>query len=161
MSYSSYVRAPRALFAIALVAAALALPASAAAQAVPADFAQVLPSDVQWKPHPTVPGAEIAILLGVPAAEGPYAMRIRFPANTRVAPHTHPEARTYTVLTGEWKLGFGSRVDAKAFRVYPAGSLYRLPAQTPHFQESGAGVTIIQIQARGPTRTDLIPPSPD
>jgi quercetin dioxygenase-like cupin family protein len=132
--------------------------ASAAAQAVPADFAQVLPSEVQWKPHPTVAGAEMAILLGDPAGEGPYAIRIRFAPNTRVAPHTHPEARTYTVLAGEWKLGFGSRFDAAALRTYPTGSLYRLPAATPHFQESGAGVTVIQIQARGPTKTELIKP---
>ena len=130
-----------------------------AAQNPPAEFVQVLPQDVQWKPHPIVPGAQIAVLLGNPSGEGPYAVRMRFPPNSRVQPHTHPEARSYTVLSGEWKLGFGERFDEAQLRSYPAGSLYRLPSGVPHYQASGAMETIIQIQGRGPSATNFIKPA--
>ncbi|HEU4797713.1 MAG TPA: cupin domain-containing protein, partial [bacterium] len=129
-----------------------------AAQNPPAEFVQVLPQDVQWKPHPIVAGAQIAVLLGNPSGEGPYAVRMRFPPNSRVQPHTHPEARSYTVLSGEWKLGFGERFDEAQLRSYPAGSLYRLPPNVAHYQASGAVETIIQIQGRGPSATNFIKP---
>ncbi|MEP7346362.1 MAG: cupin domain-containing protein [Gemmatimonadaceae bacterium] len=146
---------------IALLALASVAGSTVQAQTPPADFVQVRPQDIKWNPHPTVAGAQLAILLGDPAAEGPYAMRIRFAANTRVPPHTHPEARTYTVLAGEWKLGFGETFDAAQLRSYPAGSLYRLPADVVHYQASGATETIIQIQGRGPTATKLVVPPGD
>ncbi len=130
-----------------------------AAQTPPPEFVQVLPQDVQWKPHPIVPGAQIAVLLGNPSVEGPYAVRMRFPPNSRVQPHTHPEARSYTVLSGEWKLGFGERFDEAELRSYPAGSLYRLPSGVTHFQASGAMETIIQIQGRGPSATTFVKPA--
>lgn len=140
-----------------LITAALAGPALQA-QNAPPDFVAVRPQDVQWKPHPIVPGAHIAVLLGDPAKEGPYAVRMRFPPNSRVQPHSHPEARSYTVLTGEWKLGFGERFDEAKLQAYLAGSLYRLPANVAHFQVSGDAETVIQIQARGPSATVFVKP---
>ncbi len=143
---------------MALLSLASLVGSTAHAQTLPADFVQVLPTDIKWNQHPTVAGAKIAILLGDPAGEGPYAMRIRFAPNTHVPPHTHPEARTYTVLAGEWKLGFGELVDATQLRSFPVGSLYRLPADAVHYQVSGATETVIQIQGRGPTATKLVKP---
>lgn len=125
---------------------------------VPTGFVAVLPGEIQWKPHPIVPGGHIAVLLGDPAGEGPYAVRMRFPPNSRVLPHTHPEARTYTVLAGEWKLGFGETFDPASMRSYAAGSIYRLPEQVVHYQATGAGETVIQIQARGPSATNFVKP---
>ena len=119
----------------------------------------MLPQDVQWKPHPIVPGAHIAVLMGDPTKEGPYAIRMRFPPNARVQPHTHPEARSYTVLAGEWKLGFGERFNEASLRSFPAGSLYRLPPDVAHYQASGDVETVIQIQARGPSATVFVKPA--
>lgn len=144
-----------------LFASGLATGASAQAKAPP-DFVAVLPGEIQWKPHPIVAGGHIAVILGDPAGEGPYALRMRFPPNSRVLPHTHPEARTYTVLAGEWKLGFGEHFDAATLRSYPAGSVYRLPANVAHYQATGDGETVIQIQGRGPSATTFVkPPSRD
>jgi quercetin dioxygenase-like cupin family protein len=130
---------------------------SAGAQAtVPPGFTAVLPADIQWKPHPIVAGGHMAVVLGDPAGEGPYAVRMRFPPNSRVLPHTHPEGRTYTVLAGEWKLGFGETFDASALQTYPAGSIYRLPPNVAHYQATGDGETVIQIQGRGPSATNFV-----
>jgi len=134
-------------------------PGAGAQVQTPPNFVAVLPGEIQWKPHPIVPGGHIAVLLGDPSGEGPYAVRMRFPPNSRVLPHTHPEARSYTVLAGEWKLGFGESFDPATMRSYPAGSLYRLPANVAHYQGSGAEETVIQIQARGPSATNFIKPA--
>lgn len=143
-----------------MIAAAIASGSSgiAGAQAAPTGFVDVRPEQIQWRPHPVVAGGHIAVLLGDPAGEGPYAVRMRFPPNSRVQPHTHPEDRSYTVLAGEWKLGFGERFDEGALRSYSAGSLYRLPRGVAHFQATGSGETIIQIQGRGPSATNFLRP---
>jgi quercetin dioxygenase-like cupin family protein len=123
-----------------------------------AGFVEVRPEGIKWRPNPTVPGSEVAILLGNPEQAGPLVIRVKLPSGVRVMPHTHREARTYTVLTGEWRLGFGSEFDASQLRTYPAGSVYRLPARVVHFQGTGAVETVIQIESIGPSSTDFIVP---
>jgi quercetin dioxygenase-like cupin family protein len=152
-------RSARVLQVASLFLVGTAAGSSAQAQNPPPDFVQVLPQDVQWKPHPIVPGGHIAVLLGDPTKEGPYAVRMRFPPNSRVQPHTHPEARSYTVLAGEWKLGFGEQFNEANLRSFPAGSLYRLPADVAHYQASGNVETVIQIQGRGPSATVFVKPA--
>jgi hypothetical protein len=144
------------LLAAVLLASILSAPALARAQSLPPGYVEVKASDVKWNALPTVPGAQIAVLAGDPTKPGPFVIRVKFPPGTRVPPHTHPDERTYTVLAGEWRLGFGEQFDSTAIRSFPAGGLYRLPAKVAHFQESGPMETIIQINSTGPTRTDLI-----
>jgi hypothetical protein len=74
-------------------------------------------------------------------------------------PHTHREPRTYTVLDGEWRLGLGTKFDDMRLRSYPAGAVYRLRANVPHFRAAGALETIVQIESVGPSSTDFIDPS--
>jgi hypothetical protein len=70
-----------------------------------------------------------------------------------------PDARSYTVLAGEWKLGFGKKLDLTKLRSYAPGSLYRLPARVPHFQVAGPEGAVVQIESIGPTSTDFIDPA--
>jgi len=121
----------------------------------------VLPGDINWIPEPAAPGVELAILLGDPGKPGPFVVRVRLPADVGIMPHTHPVARTYTVLTGEWKLGFGKTYDPAKLQSFPAGSVYRLPAKVPHFQATGSGGTVIEIHAVGPSTTDFLNPADD
>jgi pimeloyl-ACP methyl ester carboxylesterase/quercetin dioxygenase-like cupin family protein len=136
-----------------------AMPSAAASQPrdnTPAGFVGVSSDEIQWMPNPAVPGARLAVLFGEPSKAGPYAFRVRLPANAKVMPHTHPEARTYTVLAGEWKLGFGKEYDARALRTYRVGDVFRLPARVPHFQAVGPAEAIVQIEGIGPTATDYV-----
>ena len=96
------------------------------------------------------------MLIGDPSKAGLLVLRARVPANVRLASHLHPEPRTYTVLSGEWKLGFGRQFDPKLLRTYPAGSVFRLPARVPHFQATGSTETVIQIESIGPTATEYV-----
>lgn len=127
-------------------------------QSAPVGFREVLGDNIKWVPNPTVPGSQAAILLGDPLSAGPLVVRVRFSKPVEIMPHTHPEARTYTVLRGVWKLGFGERYNAANLRSYPAGSVYRLPAGIPHFQASGPGETIVQIESIGPSGTTFLHP---
>lgn len=133
--------------------ALLALPSSAGDGSAPEGFVEVPAHAVQWRPHPAVKGAEYAILLGRPDEAQPLVVRIKFPPRARVPPHTHLDARSYTVLAGQWQLGFGREFDTTRLITYEAGSFYRLPAGTPHFQMSGDAGAIIQIESMGPTGT--------
>lgn len=127
-------------------------------QAVPEGFTQVQPADIKWLPSKIVPGGQVAILLGDPDKSGPLVVRIKLPPNIKIMPHTHPDARTYTVLSGEWKLGFGDRFDSATLRTFAAGSVYRLPARVAHFQATGSSETLVQIESIGPTSTDFLKP---
>ena len=125
-------------------------------QALPPGFTDGRPDGIQWRPNPAVTGAQLAVLVGDPTKEGPLVIRIMMPPNAIVPPHTHPDSRTYTVLKGEWKLGFGERYDPSKLRTYPEGSFYRLPSGIPHFQAAGSMPTVVQIESIGPTRTDFL-----
>ena len=127
----------------------------------PAGFSEMRAADLKWVPNPAVPGGQMAIVFGDPTKPALFAIRVRFAPGTRVMPHTHPEARTYTVLAGEWKLGFGRTFDAAVLRAYPAGSVYHLPPGVPHFQATDVADTVVQIQATGPSATDYIDPKDD
>src|SRR5690242_14198542 len=92
-------------------------------QPLPSGFSEMRAADLKWMPNPAVPGSQTAVVFGDPTKPGPFAIRVRFAAGTRVMPHTHPQPRTYTVLAGEFKLGFGRVFDQAALRSYPAGSV--------------------------------------
>jgi uncharacterized RmlC-like cupin family protein len=124
-------------------------------------FVAVLPNEIKWLPEPQAPEGATAILLGHPDKPGPFVIRVRLPANTKVMPHTHTVERTYSVLAGEWKLGFGNTYDAEKLHTFPAGSIYRLPAMVPHYQSTGAAETTIEIHAVGPSITDFVNPRDD
>ena len=147
----------RILFLVTFVVA-VALSADAP-QDEPPGFVKVLPSAIKWIPSPVVPGTYRAVLLGNPDEAGPFVMRVKAPPGTRIMPHTHRDERTYTVLAGEWKLGFGERYDAAKLRSFPVGSVYRLPANVPHFQATGQSETIVQINSVGPSTTEFVNPS--
>ena len=125
----------------------------------PPGFAQVLPSAIKWIPSPVVPGTYRAVLLGNPDEAGPFVMRVKAPPGTRIMPHTHRDERVYTVLAGEWKLGFGDKFDVRKLMTFPAGGVYRLPANVPHFQATGQSETTVQINSVGPSTTEFLNPS--
>ena len=58
--------------------------------------------EVEWGPAPpNIPaGAQIAVLAGNPASDGPYVVRLKMPANYKVPAHYHPKDETVTVISG-------------------------------------------------------------
>ena len=71
-------------------------------------FAAILPEEVDWKPFPAFPpSVRLAIVVGQPLEEGPYTIRVRVPGGVKLMPHTHPEDRVYTVISGVFYIGLG------------------------------------------------------
>lgn len=104
-----------------------------------------------WKPGPPgMPaGTQIQILEGDPRATGMFTLRLKVPAERRIAPHRHPQAERVTVLAGAAYVGFGEKHDARALKRFGAGSFYVNPPEVPHFLEFREE-TVVQITGQGP-----------
>ena len=146
MHSSKYLRA------ISVVVLALAMPTAYAQDS----GLVVTPSDLQWKPG-DVPGLESAPVIGNMFKPGPYVAMVKFPANFTVRPHSHPEARQYTIISGTWYIGWGSTLDESKLKALPPGSFYTEPANVPHFVVTREPV-IIQVSGTGPSASNFIAP---
>src|ERR687892_734062 len=107
--------AARSIAAIRLVAASLGV-AAVFGIATPLLAAEqhhtVVPGDaVKWGPAPPSlpPGAQGAVLLGSPAKEGPFVLRLKFPAGFTVPPHRHSKDEFVTVISGGFAVTAGEK----------------------------------------------------
>jgi len=117
----------------------------------------ILPESVQWEPFPGFPAsARLATLVGRPEAEGPYVTRVKVPAGVRLMPHTHPEDRVYTVMSGVFYIGLGETFDEAKLTAYAPGAVIVLPGGTAHFHWAKSGEYITQISAIGPLGLEYI-----
>lgn len=145
-----------------------ALSTAVAAGAYAADAAQaggatmVTPEQLKWgEGPPTLPkGAKLAVLQGDPGKEGPFSLRLKFPANYKIAPHTHPSDYTVTVMSGSPSVGLGEKVDTKALHALKPGSFHYLPGKTAHYWVI-KGATEIQVQGTGPFGMTYVNPDDD
>lgn len=144
-----------------LAAAAIALGGwfFAHAQEKPAGLIQILPSDVKWVVNPALPsGLQTAVFMGNPGKRGPFTIRVKIPANFKIAPHTHPdEWRTVTVLSGTLYFGIGEKFDESKLKAFPSGS-YFTEHGVPHYAMAKTGEVIVQVTAMGPSATKYVNP---
>jgi quercetin dioxygenase-like cupin family protein len=126
------------------------------AQNAPPGTVIVTPDKLTWKPSPRVAGVEAADLVGDSTKQGSYVQRIRFPANFKVQPHTHPEERTYTIISGTWYVGWGDKFDEAKLIGLPPGSFYTEPANVPHFVATKGEPVVFQLSGIGPTATKML-----
>jgi quercetin dioxygenase-like cupin family protein len=115
------------------------------------EFRAILPEDINWQPFPAFPpGARLAVVVGHPAEPGPYVVRVKVPAGTKLMPHKHPEDRIYTVMSGVFYIGLGEAFDGEKVKAYPPGSVIVLPGETWHFHWAKSGEYVTQVTAIGP-----------
>ena len=118
----------------------------------------LLPTDIAWVQRRTSPDVFYAGIYGDPAKPGPYAFRVRAQAGHRLAPHTHPDERTVTVLSGTYWSGVGETFADDKLQAFPAGSFYVVPAGIPHFSAVLDGEVEFQEAGVGPSAHDLVTP---
>jgi quercetin dioxygenase-like cupin family protein len=123
-----------------------------------------LPGDtaLQWGPAPAIlpHGMTIAILSGNPDKPGPFTLRLRMPAGTTIAPHTHAQDENVTVLTGSIAHETGATLDrARGMTLGTFGFVF-LPANMPHSLWSNDGAEI-QVTGTGPFGVHYINASDD
>jgi quercetin dioxygenase-like cupin family protein len=117
------------------------------------------PKQMTWEPNPRAPGLGIARIVGSGKTPGLYVYRIRFPAGRTVQAHSHPDDRTYTVISGVWHIGWGETYDESKLTALPAGSFYTEPAGVPHFVATPDAETIVQVTGTGPTKVNYVDPA--
>ena len=116
--------------------------------------------DFKWGDAPPVlnKGAKLAVLQGDPGKPGPYVMRLSMPGGYRIAPHSHTQTESVTVISGALMVGMGDKFDAKAMKTFKPGGFGSIPGKATHFAMT-KGPTEIQIHGEGPF--DLVYVNPD
>src|SRR5437667_6490693 len=104
---------------------ALSLPAMA--QDTPT---RVTPDALAWKENPAFPkGVQIATLVGDPTKAGDVVvLRIKFPPNFQMPPHTHPYSEVVTIISGNIGTSHGEQFEKKGEVLQP-GSWWGDPAK--------------------------------
>lgn len=137
--------------------AALTISLAVGFSAIPASaedkpgFIRVTPSEIRWIPIPGGQGAKFAVLLGDPNRPVPYVIRVMFPPHVMDTPHTHPNDRYVTVISGTWYAGTGPIFDPATATPLPAGSVMFHPGGAAHWDGSaGDDGAVVQITGVGP-----------
>jgi hypothetical protein len=107
--------------------------------------------ELVWHPDPD--GTEVAVLYGNPAQEGPYALRVRFPADWEMPFHWHPASEFTTVLEGTLHLALGRDARRQAATAYGPGSFFAIPAFVPIWAWTGNRAVVVQVHGMGPLVT--------
>ena len=121
----------------------------------------VVPADkMVFSPGPpTLPrGAQIAVLHGSPAKEGPFVIRLKFPPNFEIAPHRHSKEEHVTVISGRFGMATGEKLDRQSAPLLVPGSFVRIPQGMAHYAWTDQE-TVVQINGMGPF--DVIYVNPD
>ena len=120
------------------------------------------PSELKWGNPPPVfeKGAAFAVVSGDPSKPGIYVVRLKMPAGYKIAPHWHPTDEHVTVISGEFALGMGDKIDQPSAKALPAGSYALLPAQMNHYALAKSDATV-QVHGMGPFALTYVNPADD
>jgi quercetin dioxygenase-like cupin family protein len=142
-----------------LVAGVVAFSLPAIAQDTPT---RVTPDALTWKENPAFPkGVQIATLVGDPTKAGDVVvLRIKFPPNFQMPPHTHPYSEVVTIISGNIGTSHGEKFEKKGELLKP-GSLWVYPAKHAHYAWTGYEEGILQVQFVGPGGIDYVNPADD
>jgi quercetin dioxygenase-like cupin family protein len=114
------------------------------------------PAELKWEKNSTQSGPLTAVLFGDPAKQGPYIIRVRFPPNILNGPHSHPDDRFITILSGTALVGQGGKPDRERTVKLVPGSFFTQPAKVVHYEFTGPDEVTIQVSGVGPTSADFV-----
>ena len=118
----------------------------------------IVPDHLPWSGPPQIPALKAAWVLGSEQGPGPYLLRVRLAANGLIPPHTHPDERNTTVLSGTIYVGFGEAFDAGKVVAVPTGAVYVAPANVAHYIWAKDGDAEYQEGGIGQTATVMLKP---
>jgi len=142
-----------------LAAALIAISGAAMAQD---KHTHVTADALTWKENPAFPkGIQLATLVGDPTKAGDVVvLRIKFPPNSHIPPHTHSYSEVVTVISGNIGTSSGEKLEKKGEMLKP-GALWVYPAKHAHYAWTGNEEAVLQVQFVGPGGIDYINPADD
>jgi quercetin dioxygenase-like cupin family protein len=92
-------------------------------------------NDLQWglAPNAFPAGAQIAVISGDPFNEGLYVVRLKMPADYKIPAHYHPTSEYITVLSGDFHVGMGDKLDPQKGQLLRSGGFAEAPANMNHY----------------------------
>lgn len=114
------------------------------------------PSMLNWASPPGHPKLQAAWVVGGEEEHEPYALRVKLSRDGKIPPHTHPDTRYSTVLSGTLYVGFGKTMEKSKMVAIPAGSVYVVKADVPHYLWAKDGDVTYQEGGTGPTATNFL-----
>ncbi len=136
-----------------LVSIAFSGPAAAQEAAAPSI---VSPEKLKWNPTP-FPDVTVAVISGNLTANGMYAMMAKYGPGAKSVPHTHPDQRVVTVISGTYYSGAGTEFDESKLKPITAGTTIIVPANAPHYAWAKDGETVLLEVGTGPSGTNVWP----
>lgn len=109
-----------------------------------------LPDQIEWKGRPGT-ASQTAILFGDPSKPGLYVQLLKRGPNDWSQPHSHPNDRFITVLSGTMLIGTGAKFDPKNTVPLGPGSFVKDIANQMHFDGTGPEGMTIEIVGMGPS----------
>jgi quercetin dioxygenase-like cupin family protein len=131
--------------------AAIALTSCASATAVHDHWIE----GVSYAPIANATGMNAAFVVGAPSQPGLYTIRVHITDGGLMPPHSHPDDRMITVLSGVLHYGFGTTADPGVTNAYPTGSVFMASANAPHYA-IGKGDAVYQESGMAPTGTKWV-----
>ncbi|SFI22464.1 protein of unknown function [Bradyrhizobium sp. Gha] len=118
--------------------------------------------DIKWGPAPPTipPGAQLAVVAGDPGKEGLFTIRLKMPPNFKVPAHNHPTDEFVTVISGDFRVGLGDKLDMDKGLSLKAGGFSEMPARMNHYAWT-TEETVVQIAGPGPFAINYVNPADD
>jgi anti-sigma factor ChrR (cupin superfamily) len=118
--------------------------------------------ELQWGPAPNAfpAGAQIAVISGDPFNEGLYVLRLKMPADYKIPAHNHPTSEYITVLSGDFHIGMGDKLDPQKGQLLRTGGFAEAPAKMNHYAWS-TNETVVQVHGQGPFAITYVNPEDD
>jgi uncharacterized RmlC-like cupin family protein len=121
----------------------------------------VMVGDLKWDDVPSLPpGAKIAVIEGPMSQAVPFTVRLSFPANYRIPAHWHPAVERVTVLSGEFFMGIGEKLEAENSSGLKPGGVMIMAAKMPHYAWTKEP-TVVQLHGTGPWGITYLDPNDD
>ena len=106
-------------------------------------------------------GSEVAVVKGDPSKAGDFTVRLKFPADFMVPPHSHPGDETVRVITGgPLHYGMGEKVDMANAGTLEKGYHVTLGAGMNHWAHAPVA-TVVQVNGKGPFAITYVNPADD
>ena len=87
-------------------------------------------------------------------------LRLKMPAGYKIAAHNHPTSEYVTVLSGNFHIGMGDKLDEAKGIELTAGGFGVAPARMNHFAWTTSD-TIVQVHGEGPFALTYVNPADD